>query len=245
MYPLQLGQDAGTCSWPSSGSPSPGWARRSTWRRSSAAASRSGQGLLVNLLFGGDPAGRRGQPVGRGAGHQGHARRRLVLARPPGLGVPGTGPALADPALRRADLLAGDRLPGDGPSPARRRTATRLRVADRSSTSQRDPGGGLLRLRPVLRPRHAPDHRRLLALVRGAHLGGEHLRVLRRGGDLAVPGDAGPGVGQVGAAGGLLDGRSWSSSAASSARPTTTSGTAARASGWPSAACSARWSRSR
>ena len=56
------GPRAGTCSSPSSGSPPPGWPRRSTWRRSSAGASRRGQGLLVQLLFARDPAGRRRQP---------------------------------------------------------------------------------------------------------------------------------------------------------------------------------------
>ena len=45
------GPRAGTCSWRSSGSPSRGWARRSTWRRSSAGSEPQGQRLLVNILF--------------------------------------------------------------------------------------------------------------------------------------------------------------------------------------------------
>ncbi len=208
-----------------------------------------GQRLLVNILFVAAVAVTVGQPAGRGAGHQGLPGRRLVLAGPSGLGVSGAGPALADPAVRRADLLAGGglsryRARAEGRR-RRNRGGRRSAGARHVLRLQRHLRRRFLRLRPVLRPRHAPDHRRLLALVRGAHLGGEHLRVLRRGRDLAVPGDAGAGDGQVGACAWRTSRPSWSSSAASRARRTTTSGTAARASGWPSAACSARWSRSR
>ena len=72
--------------------------------------------------------------------------------------------------------------------------------------AERDLRGGILRLRPGVQSRHAPLGGRLLALVRGAHLGGEHLRVLRRGGDFAVPGHVGAGVGQIGPPRGLSHG---------------------------------------
>ncbi len=58
-----------------------------------------------------------GQPAGRSAGNQGLPGASVVLARSPGMGVSRTGTSLADPALRRPDLLAGGRVPGDGSDP--------------------------------------------------------------------------------------------------------------------------------
>ena len=55
-----------------------------------------------------------------------------------------------------------------------------LQFTDLVLRLQRHPGGGLFRLRTVLRQRHPPDGGRLLAMVRGPHLGGEHFRVFRR-----------------------------------------------------------------
>ena len=73
-----------------------------------------GQRLLVNILFVAAVAVTVGSLLGEVLGIKGYLGEALVLAGPPGLGVPGTGPAVADPAVRRADLLAGGRLSGDG-----------------------------------------------------------------------------------------------------------------------------------
>ena len=65
-----VGPRAGTCNWRFSGSPSPGWARPSTWRRWSAGASRRPAAAGQHPLRRG--RGRdRGEPAGRGPGHQG------------------------------------------------------------------------------------------------------------------------------------------------------------------------------
>ena len=153
-HPLQLGQVAGTCSSPSSGSPPPGWPRPSTWRPSSAAREPKRQGLLVQLLFAAILLVAVGSLAGEVAGIKGLLGELVVLVRPPGLGVPGAGTPLADPAVGRPDRLAADRLPG-----GRAGTCSRSSGGDFSAlvsfyVFSADPGGGLLRLRPVLRPRH-------------------------------------------------------------------------------------------
>ncbi len=105
-----------------------------------------------------------------------------------------------------------------------------------------DPGGGVFRVRAALRWQWH-DGRGLLAMVRGAYLGREHLRVLRhRGG--AVPGDAGAGW-PGGAAGGLPDGHPGVPRRDAGICPTITFGPAGQVSGWQSARCSARSNRSR
>ncbi len=208
-----------------------------------------GQRAMVNILFVAAVAVTVGQPGGRGSLHQGLLRRRVVLAGPSGLGVSGARTALADSALRRADLLARGRVSGRRPHPAAEPKGNRRGVGPQGAHHllrlQRHLRGGILRLRPLLWAGHAPDRGRLLALVRGAHLGGEYLRVLRRRRDLHVPGDAGPGDRQLGAAGGLPDGHPGLHRRHPGHRAPLLLVSADPASGWPSAASSARWSRSR
>ena len=126
-----VGPRAGTCSSPSSGSPPPGSPRRSTWRRSSAGASRSGRACWSSSCSAPSCWSPSAAWSGEVAGIKGKLGRVVVLARPPGVGVPGARAPLADPALRRADRLAGHRLPGGAGISCAAGDAERLPLPDR------------------------------------------------------------------------------------------------------------------
>ncbi|MCK7472447.1 MAG: hypothetical protein MZV49_00280 [Rhodopseudomonas palustris] len=74
IYPVQLGQELAPAAGDLSGSPCPGWARPSTWRPSSPAASRSGQRAHGEHPLRRRIRGHRREPAGRGPGHQGLPR---------------------------------------------------------------------------------------------------------------------------------------------------------------------------
>ena len=97
------------------------------------------QALLVQLLFGAIILVAVGSLIGEVAGIKGMLGKLVVLARAPGLGVPRAGPAVANPAVRRADLLAGHHLPGAGASPHGRPGPNRYSELIVFYMRQRDP----------------------------------------------------------------------------------------------------------
>src|SRR6202035_1132494 len=120
--------------------------------------------------------GARQSPRGM-AGDQRPARRSLVLARTPGLGIPGSGTALAGAARWRARAVADSLVPRFAARDEGRRalrTRRALPVLGRG-----DPG--LLPARPLLRPPHQLRGDRQLALLDHPPLGRGLLRALRHG----------------------------------------------------------------